>query len=125
MVVAAELHVTAIFLVQHVEVVALHDHVVEFQEAQSLCHTLFIALCTQHVVNGKACADLSEQLYIIQLQKPIRIIDHQCFSIGKIDKTAHLLLEAITVMLDRFRGQHLAQITSAGRITDHAGTAAD
>ena len=24
-------------------------------------------------------------------------------------------------MLDRFRGQHLAQITSAGRITDHAG----
>ena len=33
LVIATELHVAAVFLVQHVEVVALHDHVVKFQEA--------------------------------------------------------------------------------------------
>ena len=33
LVVSAELQVTAVFLVQHVEVIALHQHVVELQEA--------------------------------------------------------------------------------------------
>ena len=32
LVVSSKLHVTAIFLEQHVEVIALHDHVVKFQE---------------------------------------------------------------------------------------------
>ena len=33
LVVSAKLHVTAVFLIQHIEIVALHDHVVKFQEA--------------------------------------------------------------------------------------------
>ena len=33
LVIAAELHVAAVFLVQHIEIIALHDHVVELQEA--------------------------------------------------------------------------------------------
>ena len=33
LVIATKLHITAVFLIQHVEVVALHDHVVELQKA--------------------------------------------------------------------------------------------
>ena len=33
LVVAAELHAAAVLLIQHIKIVALHDHVVEFQEA--------------------------------------------------------------------------------------------
>ena len=40
LVVAAELHIAAIMLEQVVEVVGLHDHVVEFQEGQTLLHPL-------------------------------------------------------------------------------------
>ena len=40
LVVAAELHIAAVILEQMVEVVALHDHVVELQEAQTLFHVL-------------------------------------------------------------------------------------
>ena len=65
LVVAAELHVAAVFLEQHIEIVALHDHVVKFQEAQALFHPLLVALGPQHVVHGKAGAHLPQQLHIV------------------------------------------------------------
>mgnify|MGYP005918138811 CR=1 FL=1 len=43
--------IAAVLLVQCVEIVTLHDHVVELKEAESLLHTLLVALCTKHVVD--------------------------------------------------------------------------
>ena len=45
--------------------------------------------------------------------------------IGEIDKTAHLDLKAIAVVLNGLRRHHLTHIRAAGRISDHTGAAAD
>ena len=66
LVVAAELHITAVVLEQVVEVVGLHNHVVELQEAQTLFHTLFVAVGAEHIVDGEAGTDLAQQVHIVQ-----------------------------------------------------------
>ena len=43
LIVAAKLHIAAVVLEHVVEVVALHDHVVELEEGQALLHALLIA----------------------------------------------------------------------------------
>jgi hypothetical protein len=69
-------------------------------------------------------AYLTEKLYIVKVHKPVRIVYHKCFSIRKIDKTAHLLFKTVNIMLDGFLGQHLTHIRSSGRVTDHTSTTA-
>ena len=77
LVISAELHVAAVFLVQCIEIVALHDHVVEFQEAQAAFHTLFVALCSQHAVYAEVCAYLAQYIDGIQVEQPVCIVYHQ------------------------------------------------
>ena len=67
LVIAAELHVAAVVLEEVVEVVRLHDHVVELQEAEALLHPLLIALGPEHVVDGEAGAHVPQQLHIVEL----------------------------------------------------------
>ncbi len=77
LVVAAELHVAAVVLEHVVEVVALHDHVVELQEGQTLLHALLVALGAQHVVHGEAGAHLAQQFNVVQVQQPVGVVQHQ------------------------------------------------
>ncbi len=70
-------------------------------------------------------ADFPQKFNIIQIQKPLRIIHHKGFSLGKIDKTAHLLFKAFAVVVDGFLRHHGAHITSPGRIAHHSGAASD
>ena len=63
----AALHIAAHGLEHMVEVVGLHDHIVEFKEAEPLLHSLLIALGTEHVVDGKTSPHLSQQLDIVEL----------------------------------------------------------
>ena len=65
LVISAEFHITIVFLEHVVEVVGLHDHVVELQEGQSLLHTLLIALCTKHIVDRETSAYLTEQIDVV------------------------------------------------------------
>ena len=67
LVVAAELHVAAVVLVQIPEVVCLHYHVVELEEGKALLHALLVALCTQHVVYRKARAHFAQEIDIVEL----------------------------------------------------------
>ena len=69
-------------------------------------------------------ADLPKQLYVIQIEQPVCIVDEKRFVIGKIDETAHLLFEAVNIVLNLFRCQHFPHIRFAGRIPDHTGAAA-
>ncbi len=80
LVIAAELHVAAVFLVQCIEVVALHDHVVEFQEAQTSLHSLLVALSCQHTIDREMRSYFTKQLYIVQIQQPFCIVDQHCFA---------------------------------------------
>ena len=125
LVVAAELHVAAIMLEHVVKVIALHDHVVELKEAQTLFHALFVALGTKHIVYGETTAYLSQQFHIVQAQKPIRVIQHHRFTIAEFNKAFHLPAEAVRIMGDRPRGEHFPHICPAGGIADHSGAAAD
>ena len=124
LIIAAELHVAAIVLEQVVEIVALHDHVVELQEGEALFHALLVALGTQHVVHREAGAHISQQFHVIQLHQPLGIVQHQGLALAKVDEPAHLLFEAVAVVLNVLGGQHFAHISAAGRVTHHAGAAA-
>ena len=73
LVISAELHIAAVMLEHIVKVIALHYHVVELKEAQSPLHTLLVALGAQHIVDGKACAHVAQQLDIIEGLEPRRI----------------------------------------------------
>ena len=125
LVVAAKLQVTAILLIERVEIVALHDHVIELKEGETLFHALLVALSTQHIVDGEACANLTQKLNIIQLQKPVCVVNHERLAVGEIDKAFHLALKTLRIMVDILHGQHLAHIRTAGGIADHCCTSAD
>ena len=58
-----------------IEVVGLHNHIVELQEGQALFHALLVALSTEHIVDGEACADLPQEFDIIEVQQPIGVVD--------------------------------------------------
>jgi len=51
--------------------------------------------------------------------------DHKSLALRKINELAHLLFEALTVVLNGFNSHHLTHISSARGVTDHSGTAAD
>ena len=125
LVVAAELQVAAVFLKEMQEIVALHDHVVKFQEAESLLHTLLVALGTEHVVDREAGSDVSQQFDVIQLEQPVAVVDEQCLALSEVDEFAHLLLEALDVVVDCLGSHHLSEIGSPGWIADHSRAAAD
>ena len=112
-------------LEQVVEIVGLHNHIVEFQEAQSLFHALLVALGPEHIVHGEAGAHIPEHFHIVQVQQPIGIVNHQSLALGEVNEPLHLALEAGSVVVDVLLGQHLAHIRPAGGIADHGGTAAN
>ena len=65
LIVAAELHITAVSLVELEEVVALHDHIVELKEGEPSLKALLVALGGQHTVDREAGADVAQKLDII------------------------------------------------------------
>ena len=122
LVIAAKLHIAAVMLEQVVEVVRLHGHVVKFQERQAFLHSLLEALCTEHVVDREAAADLTDKVDIVQLQQPVCIVDHLSLAFTEFDKPLHLLFKAVAVVLNGLHGHHAAHIGTTGRIADHGGT---
>ena len=125
LVVAAELHVAAVVLEHVVEVIALHDHVVELQEAEALLHALLVALGAQHVVHGEAGAHLAQHFNVVQRLQPLGVIQHQRLAVGEVDELLHLALEALRVVLDGVLGQHLTHVGAAGGVADQRRTVAD
>ena len=108
-----------------VEVVALHDHIVELKEAQALFHALLVALGAEHIVHAETGADLAKKLNIIKIQQPVGIVDHESLTIAEFDEALHLAAEAFGVVVDIRLGKHLTHIGTSRRIADHRGTAAD
>ena len=108
-----------------VEVVALHDHVVEFQERQALLHALLVAFGAQHVVHAKAGANFTQQLNVVQVQQPVSVVQHHSLAFAKLNKALHLALKALGVMVNVLFGQHFAHVGTARRVADHGGAAAN
>ena len=113
-------------MLEHVvEVVALHNHVVEFQKTQTLFHALFVALGGQHTVDAEACAHLTQQLDVVEVEQPVGVVEHHRFAFAKFNEALHLTFEALGVVGDVLFGQHLSHVGSAGWVTDHGGAAAN
>ena len=125
LVVAAELHIAAVVLEEVVEVVGLHDHVVELKEGKPLLHALLIALGAQHIVHGEARAHLAQQLNIVEIQQPVSVVDHDGLALAEVDEALHLALEALGVVVNILLGEHLAHIRAARGVADHGRAAAD
>ena len=125
LVIAAKLHIAAIMLEHVVEIIRLHNHVVELKEGKALFHALLVALSAQHIIDTEAGAYLTQQLHIVELEKPISVIEHDGLIRAKFDKALHLTLEAFGIVVDVLRGEHLAHIGATRGITDHSGTAAN
>ena len=127
LVVAAELHLAAVFLVQVEEVIGLHQHVVELEEGKAPLKALLIAACAQHFVDGEMNSDITDKLNVVEIPEPVGVIDHLCLAraLAELDKAAHLLFEALTVVVDRLNRHHRSEIGSSGGISDHSGSAAD
>ena len=125
LIIAAELHVAAVVLEQIVEIVALHYHIVELKETQTLFHTLLIALGTKHIVDGEAGADLAKKFDIIEVEEPVGVVHHLSLALAEVDKTLHLASEALGVVIDILAGEHLSHVGTSRGVTYHCGTAAD
>ena len=108
-----------------VEVVALHNHVVKFQEAEPLLHALFVAFRGQHPVDAEAGTHLAQQLDVVQVHQPVGVVEHHRFAFTEFDEAFHLALEALGVVVNVLFCQHLAHIGAAGWVADHGGAAAD
>ena len=112
-------------LEQVVEVVGLHDHIVELQEGESLLHPLLIALGPKHVVHREAGSHIPQQLDIVQFQQPVGVVYHLGLALTKLDEPLHLLFEAVAVVLDDLRRHHRAHVRPAGGGSDIACAAAN
>ena len=71
------------------------------------------------------CADITQNVNVVEVKKPVCIINKQSLIVGKVDKTAHLLFKALNVVLNCFLCHHLAHIGSARGVANHCSTSAD
>ena len=108
-----------------IEVVALHYHIVELKEAESFFHSLLVTFGTKHIVDREAGADLTQNINIVEIKKPVRIVYHNSLIIAKFNEAAHLLFEAGDVVVDILFRQHFSHIGSARGIADHSRAAAE
>ena len=70
-------------------------------------------------------AYLAENINVVKLHEPVSIVDDDSLVLAEVDEAAHLLLEAVNVVLDSLGSHHLAHIGLAGGVAYHSSTAAD
>ena len=126
LVITAHLQAASITMKQLQEIIALHKHVCEFQETETVfsCHPGFIAFCGQHAVDRELRTDIPHKIDKVQVTEPVAVIDDQRFAIIKIEETGHLLFDAFNIPVNGFHGQHFSHIGFSGRVTNHGCSAA-
>ena len=76
-------------------------------------------------------ADVPNELDVVQVHQPVRVVHHQRLGaallqpVAELDETAHLLFEALAVVVDGLFRHHGAQVAPAGRVANHARAAAN
>ena len=79
----------------------------------------------EHAVHAEVSTHVAEHVHIVQIQQPVAVVDNNCLIFRKIDEPAHLLLEAVHVVLNGFLGHHFPHVGFAGGVADHCRAAAD
>ena len=109
-------------LAQMTEVIALQDHVVEFEER----HRLFAIqakldrIKCQHTVYREMGANLLQQFNISQLSQPIMVVDHHSigWAVTKCQKLFEGGTDRINVRFNRVIGEHFADFVLARRVAN-------
>ena len=124
---AAHLQDRAVAPVELGEIVALHDHVVEFQEAQRLLavEPQLHRIEAQHAIDREVPADVAQEFDVLQLKQPVGIVDHEG-RIGApvVQDVAEDALDAGDVGVDLLGRQQLALVVAEGWVAHHRGAAA-
>jgi hypothetical protein len=125
---AAHLQDGAVTAIELDEIIALHDHVVEFEEAQRLLavEPELHRIEAQHAVDREMPADLAQEVDIVELQQPVGIVDHQRVG-GAVAIAQHLgedLPDAGDVGFDGLDREELSRLVLEGGIAHHRGAAA-
>ena len=69
-------------------------------------------------------ADFTQKFYVIQAAKPVCVVNHQSFPIGKIQELANLFFKLIRVLVYLLDRHHLTHICLSAWVADHTCTAA-
>ena len=87
---------------------------------------MLVALCREHTVDREVCADFAKEVDIIQIKKPVCVIDENrgVFTV-ETNEFCHLLFETIDVVLDCLFRHHGAHIRTSRRVADHSRATAD
>ena len=67
---------------------------------------------------------LAQEIHIIQIQQPVRVIGQNRVVVVKVDETGQLILETFCIVLDGFLCHDLTHIGLTGGIAYHGGSAA-
>ena len=124
LVVAADLQAAAVVFEQLEEVIALHEHIVEFQERKARFHAALVAFGGQHAVDAEQRTHLAQKVNVVEIQQPVAVIDHDGLAVAEIQEARKLRLNAGDVFADGFAAHHLAQVALAAGVADHGGAAA-
>ena len=111
------------------EVVRLEQHIAELGVAEPVFRfeAALDRVFRHHDVHRETLPDDAEEVEVAKFFHPVEIIDQNraVFLIVKVDEARHLLLDAVDVVLNRFRRQKFAFVAFAARVADHSGRAAD
>ena len=125
---AAHLQHHAVAALQLAEVVALQDHVVEFEKGQRLLavEAELDAVEGQHAVDREMRADVAQQVDPAELVEPVGVVEQQRVggAVAELHKGGDGGLDASDVGGDLLVGHHSAGLVPAGRVADAGGAAA-
>ncbi len=115
-------------LVELDEVIALQDHVVEFQERERLLalEAQPDAVHRQHAVDGEMPADIAQERDVLELSQPIVVVHHDraCGTASELEVVLENLADARNVRLDLRFGEQLPRLIPAGWIAHLGGASA-
>ena len=108
--------------VQFAEIVALQDHVVEFEEGHRLLalQPKLHGVECQHAVDGEMGADIPQQVDVAQLVQPVGVVDHDRVgrTVAEAQERAEAALDPLHIRRDLRVGQHLPRLVFARGIAD-------
>ncbi len=80
-----------------------------------------------HVIHGEVLADVAQELEIADAARPVRVVDDRGrVAPGReVEEALELLADARDVSLELLVGEQITLGALAGRVADHAGSAAD
>ena len=115
--------------VQFEEIIGLQNHVVEFQKAQRLLalEAQFHAVETHHAIDRKMAAIVAQKLDVIELGKPVVIIDHNGIrgAIAESEEALESGADSLLILVDFFLRQQLPAFVFARGVADFRGAAAN